>query len=108
MFRPTALTTTTPAPARPPGPSRHPRTATTILLTCAGALAATLALAKDKPAERMKPCPAYGAGFFYVPGTDTCVKIGGYVGVDVGVQAPAGDRSGGGNAPATLVPSGRR
>ena len=25
----------------------------------------------------------YGAGFFYIPGTDTCIKIGGYVRADV-------------------------
>ncbi|HEY8614110.1 MAG TPA: porin, partial [Roseomonas sp.] len=27
-------------------------------------------------------CDAYGAGFFYIPGTDTCLKVGGYVRVD--------------------------
>ncbi len=27
----------------------------------------------------MKICDLYGAGYFYVPGTDTCMKIGGYV-----------------------------
>lgn len=30
------------------------------------------------------PCAQYGAGFVRAPGSDTCVKIGGYVGVDVG------------------------
>ncbi len=40
-----------------------------------------------RPAERpsgMKPCPEYGAGFYRVAGSDTCVRIGGGVGVDVG------------------------
>ena len=27
----------------------------------------------------MKVCSLYGAGFFYIPGTDTCIKIGGFV-----------------------------
>ena len=27
----------------------------------------------------MKVCDAYGAGYFYVPGSDVCLKIGGYV-----------------------------
>jgi hypothetical protein len=27
----------------------------------------------------VKVCSLYGAGFFYIPGTDTCIKIGGYV-----------------------------
>jgi hypothetical protein len=27
----------------------------------------------------VKVCSLYGAGFWYVPGTDTCIKIGGYV-----------------------------
>ena len=27
----------------------------------------------------MKVCSLYGAGFYYIPGTDICMKIGGYV-----------------------------
>ncbi|MET0720780.1 MAG: porin, partial [Tardiphaga sp.] len=27
-------------------------------------------------------CSLYGAGFFYIPGTDTCIKIGGYLRAD--------------------------
>jgi len=27
----------------------------------------------------VKVCSIYGAGFFYIPGTDTCIKIGGWV-----------------------------
>jgi hypothetical protein len=40
------------------------------------------ALAKSQPAPRRKSCSAFGAGFVPVPGTDTCVKIGGYVTID--------------------------
>jgi predicted Abi (CAAX) family protease len=39
---------------------------------------------KSHPAEHVKTCEAYGAGFRNIPGTDACVKIGGGVTVDVG------------------------
>jgi hypothetical protein len=29
--------------------------------------------------EYVRVCDVYGAGFFYIPGTETCLKIGGYV-----------------------------
>ena len=31
----------------------------------------------------MRICSLYGAGFFYIPGTDTCIKIGGYLRADI-------------------------
>ncbi len=37
------------------------------------------AAAKSRPAAHVKSCSAYGAGFINVLGTDTCVKIGGWV-----------------------------
>lgn len=39
---------------------------------------------KSRPTGHVKTCDAYGAGFRNVPGTDTCLKIGGGVTVDVG------------------------
>ena len=36
-------------------------------------------LAKPQSGLRTKSCSGFGAGFVQVPGTDTCVKIGGYV-----------------------------
>jgi hypothetical protein len=36
-------------------------------------------LTKPQSGLRTKSCSAFGAGFVQVPGTDTCVKIGGYV-----------------------------
>jgi hypothetical protein len=45
----------------------------------AGAQAADLPVkAKAKPVEYVKVCSVYGAGFYYIPGTDTCLKIGGF------------------------------
>ena len=35
----------------------------------------------------MKICSLYGAGFYYMPGTDTCIKIGGFVRAEVNVNA---------------------
>jgi hypothetical protein len=35
--------------------------------------------------KALKPCVRYGEGFYYVPGTDTCVKFGGYVRSDISV-----------------------
>ena len=51
------------------------------LLTVVGAQAADLPI-KAKPVEYVKVCNSYGAGFFYIPGTDTCLKVGGYLRAD--------------------------
>jgi hypothetical protein len=37
---------------------------------------------KAKPVEYVKVCSLYGEGFFFIPGTDTCIKIGGWVRFD--------------------------
>ncbi|MER2607210.1 MAG: porin [Siculibacillus sp.] len=43
------------------------------------AQAADLAKKAPAAANYVKVCDAYGAGFFYIPGSDTCLKIGGFV-----------------------------
>jgi hypothetical protein len=48
------------------------------LVAMSGAQAADLPV-KAKPVEYVKVCSLYGAGFYYIPGTDICMKIGGYV-----------------------------
>ena len=48
------------------------------LVAMAGAQAADLPV-KAKPVQYVKICSLYGAGFYYIPGTDTCIKIGGFV-----------------------------
>ncbi|MCK1569483.1 porin [Bradyrhizobium sp. 173] len=50
----------------------------------AGAQAADLPV-KAKAIEYVKICSLYGAGFYYVPGTDTCIKLGGYLRVSLGL-----------------------
>jgi hypothetical protein len=37
---------------------------------------------KAKAVEYVKICSLYGAGFYYIPGTDTCIKIGGAIRFD--------------------------
>src|ERR1019366_6824850 len=60
------------------------------LLLCSAASLAGLASvpdagAADLPARQAAPieyvriCDAYGAGFFFIPGTETCLRIGGLV-----------------------------
>ncbi|MBN8992792.1 MAG: porin [Rhizobiales bacterium] len=51
------------------------------LIAMSGAQAADLPV-KAKAVEYVRICSLYGAGFFYIPGTDTCIKLGGYVRVD--------------------------
>jgi len=51
------------------------------LLAISGAHAADLAV-KAKAIEYVKACSLYGAGFWYIPGTDTCIKLGGYMRID--------------------------
>ena len=47
------------------------------LTVVAGAQAADLPVKKAVPVEYVRICSAYGAGFFYIPGTDTCLRVGG-------------------------------
>ena len=56
------------------------------LVAVAGAQAADLPV-KAKAVEYVKVCAAYGAGYYYIPGTDTCIKIGGYARFDTYVNA---------------------
>ena len=38
--------------------------------------------AEPEPMEYVRVCDAFGTGYFYIPGTETCLKIGGYVRFD--------------------------
>jgi len=44
-----------------------------------GARAADLPARQAAPIEYVRICDAYGAGFFYIPGTETCLRVGGLV-----------------------------
>ncbi|MDF0498630.1 porin [Bradyrhizobium yuanmingense] len=60
----------------------------TLLLASAAAFAGSAAQAADLPVkakaiEYVKICSLYGAGFYYIPGSDTCIKLGGYIRANV-------------------------
>jgi hypothetical protein len=55
------------------------------LLAMSGAQAADLPL-KARAVEYVRICSLYGAGFYYMPGTDTCIKFGGYLRADTAVN----------------------
>ncbi|HVB89313.1 MAG TPA: porin [Beijerinckiaceae bacterium] len=56
-----------------------------LLAAPATLVAAVAAQAADLPSREAAPihyvriCDAYGAGFFFIPGTNTCLNVGGYV-----------------------------
>ena len=64
-----------------------------LLLASAAALSAistaqaadAIVAAEPEPLEYVRICDAYGAGYFYIPGTETCLKIGGRVRTDLAV-----------------------
>jgi len=50
------------------------------LAVVSGAQAADAVVAAEpEPMEYVRVCDAYGTGFFYIPGTETCLKIAGQV-----------------------------
>ncbi|MBB3316910.1 hypothetical protein FHT77_002791 [Rhizobium sp. BK181] len=75
-----------------------------ILMSSAAALAAissaqaadAIVAAEPEPVEYVRVCDAYGSGYFYIPGTETCLKISGYIRfqVNAGPNASATKGSG--------------
>ncbi|MGJ8534441.1 MAG: porin [Alphaproteobacteria bacterium] len=68
----------------------------TILLSSAAALfAVTGVQAADlpivEPVDYVRVCDAFGAGFHYIPGTETCLKFSGYVRAEIGIRDDEGD-----------------
>jgi hypothetical protein len=45
----------------------------------AGGAAQAADLSVAEPVDYVRVCDAFGAGYWYIPGTDTCIKIGGEV-----------------------------
>ncbi|CAM5771625.1 porin [Bosea minatitlanensis] len=64
-------------------------TAAFAVATSAGA--ADLPSRKSAPVEYVRVCTAYGAGFFYIPGTDSCLRISGRVRAEYAVGQRYGD-----------------
>jgi len=54
------------------------------LVAVSGARAAdAVVVAEPEPMEYVRVCDVYGSGFYYMPGTETCLKVSGYVRVDI-------------------------
>jgi len=62
------------------------------LAAVAGAQAADLPAKKAAAVEYVRVCSTYGAGFFYIPGTETCLRVGGRVRAEFRYVEPT-DRS---------------
>jgi hypothetical protein len=62
------------------------QTATTTTSTSKASSNWSVPAPKSTPAKRAEPCPAYGEGFVKLPGSDTCVRLGGYVRIEAGVN----------------------
>src|SRR6202163_63972 len=56
------------------------------LAGCVGGFIA-LTGAQAEPVQYVKVCSLYGAGFYYIPGTDMCLKVGGYVRAQTAYQS---------------------
>ena len=49
------------------------------LVAVSGAQAADAIVVEPEPVEYVRICDMYGSGFFYIPGTETCIKFNGYM-----------------------------
>jgi len=56
---------------------------TAAIFAVSGAIAAGAVVADPEPVEYVRVCDAYGAGYFFIPGTETCMRISGYVRVEL-------------------------
>ncbi len=58
------------------------------LVAVSGARAAdAVVIAEPEPMEYVRVCDTYGVGFYYIPGTETCLKVSGYMRYDIGIGA---------------------
>jgi hypothetical protein len=62
------------------------------LVAVSGARAADAVVAPEpEPVEYVRVCDTYGTGFYYIPGTEVCLKVGGYLRYDIGIGNLFGD-----------------
>ncbi len=55
---------------------------TAAFLAISGAQAASTVIPEPEPVEYVRVCDAYGKGYFYIPGTETCMRLSGNVRAD--------------------------
>ncbi len=49
------------------------------MVAVSGAQAADAVVIEPEPVEYVRVCDAYGSGFFFIPGTETCIRFSGFV-----------------------------
>ena len=49
------------------------------MVAVSGAQAADAVVVEAEPVDYVRVCDAYGSGFFFIPGTETCIRFSGYV-----------------------------
>ena len=49
------------------------------MVAVSGAQAADAIVVEPEPVEYVRVCDAYGSGFFFIPGTETCIRFGGFI-----------------------------
>lgn len=60
-------------------------TSAALLMAATGARAAdAVVVAEPEPVEYVRVCDVFGEGFFYIPGTETCLRISGYIRYRIG------------------------
>ena len=65
------------------------------LVAVSGARAAdAVVIAEPEPVEYVRVCDVYGTSYYYIPGTEICLKVGGYMRYDIGAGELFGDTSG--------------
>jgi hypothetical protein len=57
-----------------------------VMVAVSGARAADAIVIEPEPVEYVRVCDAYGAGWWYIPGTETCIKFDGEVRVQYDVK----------------------
>ncbi|HET9963642.1 MAG TPA: porin, partial [Nitrospiraceae bacterium] len=63
-----------------------------VMAAATGARAAdAIVVPEPEPMEYVRVCDVYGAGFFYIPGTETCLQISGYIFYEIGATSDDGD-----------------
>ena len=62
------------------------------LAGAAGLIAVAGAQADERvqPVQFVKVCSLYGDGFYFIPGTDTCIRLGGLSQIDAGWDVATG------------------
>ncbi|MBB5073299.1 hypothetical protein HNQ69_000403 [Bartonella callosciuri] len=55
---------------------------TAVFLAVSGVQAASTLTAKSEPGKYVRVCDAYGKGYFYIPGTETCIRLSGNLRAD--------------------------